>query len=649
MRLLILCLLCCSVAHAAEPDPRQIFAPLALPSGGVTRSAAGIPGPGYWQNRADYSIAAKIDTATHVLSATETITYTNNSPDGLDVLWVQLDQNIYRHDARANFKPQYMPRGCCAFTEGDQIDSIAIETPGGRITPAYLVTDTRMQVRLPSPLAARGGRLKLHIAYHYTVPGAWGGRTAVTHAKDGDIYEIAQWFPRMAVYDDLRGWDTAPYLGSEFYLEYGDIDYSVTVPGDYIVVGSGELLNPEAVLTAPERERLAQAAASDKTVFIRSPDELGHPRGQANETRTWHFRMKNTRDTAFAASPAFVWDAARINLPGGGHALAMSAYPEEGAGPQKWGRSTEYVKAAIETFSKRWFVYPWPVMVNLGGHGAGMEYPGIVFDDMHDAGKDLFWITTHEVGHSWFPMLVGSNERRDAWMDEGFNTFIDVYQSDDFNHGEYGPKRDSEYAEGGGNPADEILPILADPAAPTIVAPADLISEKYRHAISYFKPALGLVLLREQILGPDRFDPAFRRYIAEWAYKHPSPTDFFREMSSEAGEDLSWWWRGWYLENDTMDMGVSGAAYINGDFHKGLRVELANRGKLVMPAPLSVAFTDGSHMMFKVPVEAWMHGNTASFDLLTDKPVATVTLDPAHVLPDTGRAGTVYTMQTAKP
>ncbi len=649
MRWLAVCLICCASAQAAEPDPRLIFAPLVLPPGGTTRSAAGIPGPGYWQNRADYTLAAKIDVTSHVLTATETITYTNNSPDALDVLWVQLDQNIYRRDARANFRAQYMPRGCCAFTDGDQIDSIAIETPAGRVVPVYLVTDTRMQVRLPSPLAPRGGQIKLAITYHYTVPGAWGGRTAVTHVKDGDIYEIAQWFPRMAVYDDLRGWDTAPYLGSEFYLEYGDIDYSVTVPADYIVVGSGELLNGDAVLSAAERERLTRAAASDQTVYVRSPDEVGHARGPAGETRTWHFRMKNTRDVAFGASPAFVWDAARINLPAGRHALAMSVYPAEAAGTAKWGRSTEYVKAAIETFSKRWFVYPWPVMVNLGGHGAGMEYPGIVFDDKLDAGKDLFWITTHEVGHSWFPMIVGSDERRDAWMDEGFNTFIDVYQSDDFNHGEYGPKRDSEYAEHGGNPVDEIGPILADANAPTILAPADLISEKYRHAISYFKPALGLVLLREQILGPDRFDQAFRRYIAEWAYKHPSPADFFREMSSEAGEDLSWWWRGWYLENDTLDMGLSRAAYTDGDFHKGLHVELVNHGRLVMPAGLDVVFMDGSHTSFKVPVEAWMHGNAASFDLLTDKPVATLTLDPAHALPDADRSNTVYNMPAARP
>jgi hypothetical protein len=629
------------------PDARRIFAPLDFPQpAGGTRSAAGVPGAGYWQNRADYALDAKIDTAAKILRATETIAYTNNSPDALDVLWLQLDQNIYRHDARAAFTPQYMPRGCCSFTEGDEIDSVIVEAGNRSYAPVRFVSDTRMQLRLATKLAARGGTLKLHIAYHFTVPGAWGGRTAVTQAKDGDIYEIAQWFPRMAVYDDLRGWDTAPYLGSEFYLEYGDIDYKVTVPWDYLVAGSGELVNPEQVLTRPERDRLAQAAASDTTVYIRPPEEVGKPdsRPTRSGTQTWHFRMKNTRDVAFTASPGFVWDAARINLPQGEHALAMSVYPKEGVGPQAWNRSTEYVKSEIERFSDRWFTYPWPVMINLGGHGAGMEYPGIVFDDMHDSGKDLFWITTHEVGHSWFPMIVGSNERRDAWMDEGFNTFIDVYQSDDFNQGEYAPKRDAEFAPHGGNPVDEILPVLADPQAPVILSQADTISEKYRHPISYFKPALGLVLLREQILGPRLFDQAFRKYIAEWAYKHPAPADFFRLMSSEAGEDLGWWWRGWYQQNASLDLGIASAGYVDGDVHKGLRLELVNRGQLVMPATLGVAYQDGTRLLVKLPVEAWYQGNTARFDLLTDRKVASVTLDPDHVLPDADRSNNRVTL-----
>jgi hypothetical protein len=346
--------------------------------------------------------------------------------------------------------------------------------------------------------------------------------------------------------------------------------------------------------------------------------------------------MRNTRDAAFAASPAFVWDAARINLPNDRHALAMSVYPPEAAGPDHWSRSTEYVKAAIEEFSRRWLPYPWPVMINLAGQGAGMEYPGIVFDGIEDAGKKLYWITTHEVGHSWFPMIVGSNERRDAWMDEGFNTFIDVYAQDAFNNGEYAPKRDPEYAEGGGNPVDEILPVLADDAAPAILTPADQISEKYRHPISYFKPALGLVLLREQILGADRFDDAFRGYIAAWAYKHPSPSDFFRLMDNRAGEDLSWWWRGWFMRSAKLDLSVTRAVPVAGEPRR-LHLELSNRARLIMPATLELRLTHGGTQRLTVPAEAWRQSNTLSIDVPVSGEVKEVVLDPDHKLPLSGR------------
>ncbi len=628
-------------AAAAGLDPLTAFAPLSLPMPpSATRSAGGAPGAAYWQNRADYSIDARIDPESRSLTATETITYTNNSPDALDVLWLQLDQNIYRPDSRAASMPRYDPDAAPAFTDGYRLGEISIQSGAASYTPTWLVSDTRLQLRLARPLAGHGARLRIRIAYRYTVPGAWGGRTAVTSTPHGDIYEIAQWFPRMAVYDDLRGWDTAPYLGAEFYLEYGDIDYAVTVPWDYIVAGSGALQNPDEVLTTEQRERLAQATESDATVTVRGASEVGQAdsRPTRDGVQTWRFHMGNTRDVAFAASPAFVWDAARINLPGGGHALAMSVYPPESVGTQRWGRSTEYVKFAIEHFSARWYPYPWPVMVNLGGHGAGMEYPGIVFDDKADAGRDLFWITTHEVGHSWFPMIVGSNERRDAWMDEGFNTFIDVYASDAFNHGEYAPKRDPEYAEHGGNPADEIVPLLIDARAPTIMTPADLISEKYRHPVSYFKPALGLVLLREQILGTDRFDPAFRAYIAAWAYKHPSPSDFFRFMSSEAGEDLSWWWRGWYFRNEPLDLSLDSAAYSNGGNGKRLRLTVSAQGALVMPSVIAITFTDGTVQRVTLPVEAFFKTGTASLDLAVDRPVREVVIDPDSALPDSNRS-----------
>ncbi|WP_115720111.1 M1 family metallopeptidase [Gallaecimonas mangrovi] len=642
----LLCVVSCA-ANAADStyNPLEAFAPLSLPtSANSIREGSGLPGPNFWQNRVDYKINATIHTDSKTLSGSEVIAYTNKSPDALSELWVQLDQNIYRRDSRAALSSD---RKREHFTDGYQIKSVELLSKGKAVPLHYLITDTRMRVDLPKALAAKGGKLDLKISYAYQIPGTWGGRTAVTPSKNGDIYEIAQWFPRMAVYDDLRGWDTKPYLGQEFYLEYGDIDYKVTVPWNYLVVGSGKLMNPKDVLTKTERERLDKAQHSDKTVYIRKPDEVTDPASRPTHsgTKTWHFHMQHTRDVAFAASPAFIIDAARINLPGGKHSLAMSAYPVEGVGKTKWNRSTEYVKGAIEHFSKKWYPYPWPVAVNLGGHGAGMEYPGIVFDGMHDKNPVLFWITAHEIGHTWFPMVVGSNERRHAFMDEGFNTFIDVYASDAFNHGEFGPKRDPEYAPGGGNPVDEIVPILADPDAPTIMAPADSISEKYRHSISYFKPALGLILLREQILGPKRFDKAFRKYIRTWAYKHPTPSDFFRFMESEGGEDLSWWWRGWYFNNWQLDFAVDKAEYADkADPAKGLKVTFSALKKLVMPATVRVDYKDGSHQDIRLPVETWRFSATPSILLPTSKAVAKVTIDPDHKLPDANRANNSLTL-----
>jgi len=647
-------LLVAGAAHAAEKpaekpnyDPFQTFAPLTLPDPvNRYRSANGAPGPDYWQNRADYEIRATLDAVAKTMTGSVTISYANNSPDALESLWLQLDQNIYRRDARAAASSDRRRR---EFTDGFVIESVEIEREGRSEAAAFLVSDTRMKVALASPLP-HGGQLKLKIKYHYTVPGLFGGRTSWVATQHGDIFDIAQWYPRMAVYDDIRGWDTAPYLGQEFYLEYGRIDYFVTVPSDMLVAGSGELVNGDEVLTPLQRQRLEQARASDKTVAIRAASEVDDPasRPKSGGTLTWHFKMENTRDVAFSASRAFIWDAARINLPGGRTALAMSVYPPESAGDAAWGRSTEYLKDAVEHFSRRWTPYPYPTAVNIAGGSSGMEYPGVAFDGIPDKGKALFWITAHEIGHTWFPMVVGFDERRHAWMDEGFNTFIDTYESDDFEGGVYGPKRDSEYTPGGGNPVEEIQSVLGDPQAPPILSRADTITEKYRHPVTYFKSALGLVLLREQILGPDRFDPAFRKFIRDWSYKHPKPSDFFRAMESEGGEDLSWFWRGWYFNNWNLDLAVEDVAYVDGDPAKGARITVANLDRLVMPSTLEVKYVNGAAERIALPAETWILRGTTSLTIAGQGPIASVTIDPDHVLPDKDRRNNVFTPAAAK-
>lgn len=621
-------------------QPADLFSPMFYTNRGTdVHSASGAPGPKYWQNRPNYHLKATIDTTSKTLSAVETIDYTNNSPDALPFLWLQLDQNTYKKDARSNF---YTNSALEAnqHTEGYQIESVTVVNGNADKKADYIITDARMQIRLQKAVAPNGGKIKLLIKYHYTIPGVFGGRTDYTDTKNGKIYEIAQWFPRMCVYDDSEGWDTLPFLGSgEFYLEYGDIDYEVTVPWDMIVAGSGELLNPTEVLTSKEISRLASARNSDKTIMIRDVNEINDAstRPVHKGTLTWHFRMLNTRDVAFGASNAYVWDAARVNLPDGKKSLAMSVYPVESAGNDAWARATEYLKKSIEYFSEKWFVYPYPVAVNEAGIAGGMEYPGIVFDGITDKTKELYWVTAHEIGHNWFPMIVGSNERRYAFMDEGFNTFIDVYAADAFNNGEYAPKRDSEYAPDGGNPAHEIVPILLDPNAPTIMTAADAVPEKYRHPIEYFKPAFGLVLLREQILGHERFDYAFRNYIHKWAFKHPQPDDFFRSMDNGGGEDLSWFWKGWFYNNLKLDLELVGAEYVNNDPKQGIKVTVANLEQMAMPFTVEVKLKDGSNQRIKVPVEAWLQNNIVSFTVPTTSEVKSVVVDPDSALPDANR------------
>lgn len=648
LRILCLAMLAlCATAPAVSQgryDPRETFAPLDLyPPPNSYRSADGTPGPAFWQNRADYVIKATLDPASHSVSGSVQIHYANNSPDSLDVLWLLLEQNLYKPDSRGNLslggRPGSLSQVPGGFTQGMVLDSVQVTVGGTTQVVSPLVSDTRAQLRLPVPLAS-GSKAVVDIRYHYSVPKEpWGGRTGWMETANGPIYSIAQWYPRMAVYDDLRGWDTLPYLQQEFYLEYGDFDYSVTVPGNWIVQGSGELANPQDVLTPAEQARLAEARQSDRTVMVRRWNE---PTGPANAVRTWHFVMHDSRDVAFGASPAFNWDAARIRLPDGKTALAESLYPPEA---KAWGRSTEYLKDSVERFSAKWHVFPWPVALNVAGPAAGMEYPAMAFDDIDAKPKDLFYVTAHEIGHSWFPMLVGFNERRNAWMDEGFNTFIDVYESDEFNHGEFGPKRDSEFAPGGGNPVDEILPLLADPNAPPILSRADTITEKYRHPVTYFKTALGLMLLREQILGPERFDPAFRRFIAKWAFRHPDPADFFRAMDSEAGEDLSYFWRGWFYNNWQLDLAVTAISpFPDSAAFKGSAVTVESLDRLVLPVTLRVTFANGSSRDIRLPAETWIREQSTAVPVVSDSPVVRAELDPDHKLPDKDRSNNLFTL-----
>jgi len=637
-----------SVSAQQRYDPRQVFDATFLDAPGTAyRSGSGEPGPLYWQNEADYRIAVTLDDSARTLAGTVEIDYTNRSPDTLRALWLQLDQNLYAKGSRgavtaAVRNPRYITPG---FDGGYDIRSVEVRQAGDSAWRAadHRITDTRMRIRLPRPLAPRGGEARVRIAYSFPIT-PFRQRTGWYRTKNGPVFAIAQWFPRMAVYDDVVGWNVLPFLGrGQFYLDYGDIDYRVTVPRGYRVVGSGRLENPDEVLTAAERRRLAEAARSDTTVMIRRPAEIGRTRSERGErdgrgTATWHFSMRSTRDVAWAASPAFVWDAARIRLPDGRTALAESAYPVEVAGKDAWGSSTQYVKHTIEYDSRQWYPYPWPAAVNVAGAAGGMEYPGIVFCGWKAAGRSLWSVTTHEMGHTWFPMIVGSDERRYGFMDEGFNSFIDIHSTLDYEDGRYAP-----YLAMADSMALFVAAEERSGQPDPIMTHADDVRRDYVGFNNYVKPAVALHLLREDVLGPDRFDEAFRAYIRRWAYRHPTPKDFFRTMNDVAGEDLDWFWKEWFYETWTLDQAVSGVAYVDDDPSKGSLITLRNEDRMVMPATVRVREENGRTGTVHLPVEIWKQGPTFSFRYDSESPLESVVVDPDHRLPDVDRSDDAWT------
>jgi peptidase M1-like protein len=610
-------------------DQHAAFNPFFYPSNGtVYRSASGAPGSKYWSNRADYTIKSTLDTAKHELTGAVTITYTNNSPDNLPVLWLQLDQNIYRQDSRGQVtNPVTGGRWANrTFTDGDVIKSVTITRNGQSSKADYLVTDTRMQIRLPEALKAEGGNLQIKIDYSFTIPEYGTDRMGRQHSKNGWIYEIAQWYPRMEVYDDVYGWNVLPYLGQgEFYLEYGNIDYTVTAPSNLLVVGSGELLNPAEVLTPAQISRLAKAKTSDKTVFIRDSNDIVNPASSlSGKSLTWHFRCDQTRDVAWAASKAFIWDAAKIDLPSGKKALAQSVYPAESAGQGAWGRSTEFVKGCIELYSREWFEFTYPSATNVAGIVGGMEYPGIVFCGANSRGSNLWGVTNHEFGHNWFPMLVGSNERKYAWMDEGFNTFINGVDTKVFNHGEFDEPED----------AQQEAKFYFSQASEAILNIPDVIESNNLGVAAYAKPAMALNLLRKYVLGEKRFDFAFRTYIKRWVYKHPTPYDFFRTMENAGGEDLGWFWRGWILNNWKLDQGIKDVKYPENDPSKGAFITIENLEEMVMPVVLAIQQENGKTDTITLPVEIWEKGGVKTFAYPSTSRIKSVVIDPLHEFPD---------------
>ncbi|MBI1343084.1 MAG: M1 family peptidase [Terrimonas sp.] len=620
-------------AQDSKFNQHDAFNPQFYPyPGNDFRSASGEPGPKYWQNHVNYTISSTLNPDNHSVQGKVQITYTNNSPDIMKFLWLQLDQNIYRKDSRGTATTtQAGGRWAnAAFTDGDVIQSISVMKDGQTYTPKFNVSDTRMQVWLDKPLAGNGQSISLSIDFGFTIPEYGTDRMGRVNTKNGWVYEVAQWFPRMCVYDDIQGWNTLPYLGQgEFYLEYGDIDYSVTAPSDLIVVGSGELVNPAECMTSEQLNRWNEAKNSDKTVTIRGEKEVTKKNSRpAQPNCTWHFKIQNTRDVAWAASKAFVWDAARINLPSGKKSMAVSAYPVESIKKNGWQRSTEFTKAAIEHYSNKWYEFPYPAATNVAGIVGGMEYPGIVFCSYRSAGAGLWGVTDHEFGHTWFPMIVGSNERKYAWMDEGFNTFINGLSTKAFNNG--------EFADASFFPGDMTKYVFNDKMDVLFNQP-DVIGQNNLGVAAYLKPGMMLDALRDVVLGPERFDAAFREYVSRWAFKHPTPWDFFHTIENVSGEDLGWFWRAWVFNNWKLDQSVKEVKYVKNDPSKGANITIENLEQMAMPVTVLVKEENGNEQTIQLPVEVWQRGPKWTFNVPTTSKITEVVLDPDKKLPDINR------------
>lgn len=618
----------------------SIFAPLIFGSPNGVRSGSGAPGARYWQNRADYDLHATLDTAAKAVSGEMTLRYTNNSPDTLTFIWLQTEQNAFRANSLNSYIfPQDSRFGAREFAGGYTFSRVEqVLTSGGkarRVKPKIRDNETMTKLDFAEPLAP-GKTATIEISYRFPVPEHGADRMG----RDGSLYEIAQWYPRAAVYDDVRGWNIEPYLGQgEFYLDYGDYNLSVTVPAGYIVAATGALTNAKEVLPAAQVARLAEAAKSEKTIAIVTADELKNGAARpksASGTFTWKFKARNVRDAVWAASPEYQWDASSYK---GSYAFAY--YRPSAA--DLWKEAADMSRMSIQEYSERWFPYPWPHISAVEGPISGMEYPMVAMETHSRTKYDLYNVVTHEIGHMWFPMIVGSNERAYMWQDEGFNTFINYFsearrypdQGDLFKRSQ----NDRVGAVEGAMRAGVDKPILVGP---------DRINPQLLGLAAYVKPAAGLELLREEILGPETFDDAFRAYVARWAFKHPTPADFFRTMEDVSGRRLDWFWREWFVENPHFDQAFDTVAVQKRGDTTVVTVAYANRARGVLPIRARFTLSDGSKVDYNYPAEVWST-NTARYVRqykFAGKSPVKIELDPDKRLIDTDRSNNTWTAPT---
>jgi hypothetical protein len=558
-------------AAQSKTDPTDKFRQLEeiLPTPNDYRTASGAPGHRYWQQRADYVIDVELDDVNQRIIGRETITYKNNSPDTLNYLWLQLDQNLFAKDSD-NITTRTAPDFETAAENGvpiSAVEQLAARTYDGRVTIAsvkdargnnlqYTVVKTMMRIDLPQPLAPNQ-TFVFSVEWNHAINNQriFGGRGGYEYfPADGNyLYEIAQWFPRMAAYTDVNGWQHKQFLGSgEFTLEFGDYLVRITVPNDHVVAATGVLQNPNEVLKPEWRQRLRQAETAKEPVKIITNEEAkANEKSKPTGKKTWIFKAENVRDFAFASSRKFIWDAQGHNV-GGNQVMAMSFYPNEG-NPLWEKYSTHAIIHTLNVYSRYTFVYPYPVAISVNGPVGGMEYPMICFNGPRPAPDGsysartkygLISVIIHEVGHNYFPMIVNSDERQWTWMDEGINSFLQFLAESEW---------EENYPSRRGEPKNITDYMLSENQVP-IMTNSESVLQFGNNA--YGKPATALNILRETILGRELFDFAFKEYARRWKFKRPQPADFFRTMEDASGVDLDWFWRGWFYTTDHVDISI---------------------------------------------------------------------------------------------
>jgi hypothetical protein len=597
-----------------------------------TRTRTGAPGPRHWQQWADYRLEAELNPVSKRLTGHGTITYYNRSPDTLQIVYVQLLHNIFAPGARHNTNVPWSVEG---------IDLAKVEAQDKVLSPTvtdavgYTVDGTIMRIRLPKPIPPSGSA-DFEFDWKLRVP----PNGAPRGGQDGEVYFINYWYPQMAVYDDVNGWQIDQYLGNaEFYMGYGNYDVALTLPAGWLVDATGTLQNPSDVLSEQTRARLDSASHAGGIVHVVTED--GRAPGKSttegkNGKLTWRYKATNVRDVSWAASAKFLWDATDaavgdFNGDGRPDTSAIWTFYRPEQRLSHWDESARYARHSIEFFSRYLWPYPYPHMTAVDGPTScgGMEYPMMTCIGGQWDTLGLYEVLTHEIGHMWFPMMVGSDEKRFAWMDEGFTQFDQSQSMADFFKGFDDEERNRR------NYLD-----LADAGGETeLMRQGDRYPNYPAYGVaSYYKPASVLVALRG-VLGRETFRKAYTEYGRRWLYKHPTPWDFFNTVEDVSGKDLSWFWRTWFYETWRLDQAID-TVMTTGD---SVEVVVQNRGRAPMPVNLVITRNDGKADSVTIPVDVWLGGEKRTTVRLAREPsIKTIEIDPANDFPDIDRSNQVW-------